>query len=84
MQRADHVQEALTAVAIAADGLTVVHHVRGRTRRGSSRIRPEISDEAYAAGYLTVLGRLAGSKGTVGDAARTFAHAARSGAADAS
>jgi glycosyltransferase involved in cell wall biosynthesis len=73
-----HVDEVLTVVALGDEGLTSgTTFAEGKAWLES--IRPIISEEAYAAACLTVLGRLAGDKGTLADAARLFAGAVRHG-----
>ncbi len=73
-----HIDEVLTVVSLGNEGLT-----SGSTfaegQAWLESIRPIISDEAYAAACLTVLGRLAGEKGTLVDAAHLFAEALRNG-----
>lgn len=73
-----HVDEVLTEVALGSDGITATTTFE-EGRAWIDSIRPYISDVAYAAACLTVLGRLAGHKGTVADATRTFVDAARHG-----
>lgn len=73
-----HVDEVLTAIALGADGLTASTTFE-EGRAWIESIRPYISEVAYAAACLTVLGRLAGHKGTAADAMRTFLEAARHG-----
>lgn len=73
-----HIDEVLTSVALGADGLTASTSFEDG-RAWIESIRPYISEVAYAAACLTVLGRLAGHKGTTADAVRTFFEAARHG-----
>ncbi len=73
-----HVDEVLTVVALGNEGLTSgATFAEGQAWLDS--IRPMIGDEVYAAACLTVLGRLAGEKGTLGDAAHVFAEGVRNG-----
>lgn len=73
-----HVDEVLTVVLLGNEGLT-----GGATfaegEAWLSSIRPSISQDAYAAACLTVMGRLAGEKGTLADAAHMFAEGVRYG-----
>jgi glycosyltransferase involved in cell wall biosynthesis len=73
-----HLDEVLTSVEMGADGLTASTTFEDG-RAWIESIRPFISEAAYAAACLTVLGRLAGDKGTAADAVRTFIQAARHG-----
>ena len=73
-----HLDEPLTSVSLSPEGLTASTTFE-EGQAWVESIRPFISEEAYAAACLTVLGRLAGNKGTVGDAARVFAEAVRHG-----
>ncbi len=73
-----HVDEVLTVVALGNEGLTSgTTFAEGQAWLES--IRPIISEEAYAAACLTVLGRLAGDKGTLADAAHLFVEGVRNG-----
>jgi glycosyltransferase involved in cell wall biosynthesis len=73
-----HLDEVLTSVTLGADGLTASTTFEDG-RAWIESIRPQISEVAYAAACLTVLGRLAGHRGTASDAVRTFVEAARHG-----
>ena len=73
-----HVDEVLTVVLLGNEGLTGgATFAEGEAWLTS--IRPIISEEAYAAACLTVMGRLAGEKGTLADAAHMFAEGVRHG-----
>jgi hypothetical protein len=74
--RRHHLDEVLTVVALGGVGLTSGTTLAdGQTWLDS--MRPLISEAAYAAACLTVLGRLAADKGTLRDSARLFAEAAK-------
>lgn len=71
-----HLDEVLTVVALGGAGLTSATSLADGQAWLDS-IRPLVSEQAYGAACLTVLGRLAAEKGTLGDAAHLLAEGVR-------